>query len=75
MDYAAQYNAARAEIGKWLEDGSLKRQFHIVEGLDKCPETLPLLFTGGNKGKLYVIFVYGFCSLVTDHLSLRPQSR
>lgn len=30
------------------------RKFHIVEGLEKAPEALPLLFTGGNTGKLFV---------------------
>jgi hypothetical protein len=30
------------------------RKFHIVRGLEKAPEALPLLFTGGNTGKLFV---------------------
>lgn len=29
---------------------------HIVEGLDKAPEALPMLYTGGNTGKLLVHF-------------------
>lgn len=37
-----------------IQEGSLKRQFHVVEGIEKCPEALSLLFSGGNTGKLYV---------------------
>lgn len=54
LDYAKQFAEARQELAKMLRDGSLKRQFHIVEGVEKCPEALPLLFSGGNMGKLCV---------------------
>lgn len=54
LDYAKQYDTARKVIGDWITEGSLKRQFHVVEGIDKCPEALPLLFNGGNIGKLCV---------------------
>lgn len=54
FDYVKQYPTAIEEISKWIADGTLKRKFHIVEGLTKAPEALPLLFTGGNTGKLYV---------------------
>jgi NADPH-dependent curcumin reductase CurA len=52
FDYASQYPAAVKEIAAALADGSIKRKFHIVEGLEKAPEALPMLFTGGNTGKL-----------------------
>lgn len=52
LDYVSQFAAARQELGKLIKDGSLKRQFHIVEGIEQCPRALPLLFSGGNKGKL-----------------------
>ena len=58
LDYASQFRAARQELSKMLQEGSLKRQFHVVEGIDKCPEALPLLFSGGNTGKLYVMTAY-----------------
>jgi len=54
LDYASQYNAARAEIIEWLKDNSLRRQFHIIEGIENCPNALPMLYTGGNTGKLVV---------------------
>jgi NADPH-dependent curcumin reductase CurA len=37
-----------------LADGSIKRKFHVVEGFRKAPIVLPMLFTEGNTGKLYV---------------------
>ena len=38
---------------------------HIVEGLDKAPEALPMLYTGGNMGKLLVHFEARDSSLLT----------
>lgn len=52
FDYASQYPTAVKEIAAGLADGSIKRKFHIVEGLEKAPEALPMLFAGGNTGKL-----------------------
>ena len=57
FDYAKQYSEARKEIGAWLKDGSCKRRFHVVKGLQNAPEALNLLFSGGNTGKLYVFLV------------------
>jgi len=37
---------------QWIQEGKLKVKYHIVEGLEKAPETLPLLYNGGNTGKL-----------------------
>ncbi|KAI0661771.1 alcohol dehydrogenase [Cubamyces menziesii] len=54
FDYAARYPEAQRELASWLQDGSLKRRFHIVKGLDKAPDALNLLFNGGNTGKLVV---------------------
>ncbi|TFK92657.1 alcohol dehydrogenase [Polyporus arcularius HHB13444] len=54
FDYAKQYSEARQEIAAWLKDGSFKRRFHVVKGLQNAPEALNLLFSGGNTGKLIV---------------------
>ncbi|KAI0766733.1 hypothetical protein BC629DRAFT_1537393 [Irpex lacteus] len=40
MDYKAQYPIARADIGKWIQEDA--------------SSALPLLFSGGNTGKLVV---------------------
>jgi NADPH-dependent curcumin reductase CurA len=43
-------------MARWISEGKIKRKFHIVEGLEKCPEHLNILYTGGNTGKLWVSF-------------------
>jgi len=54
FDYAPQYPAALADLGKWLAEGKLKRKFHVIEGIENAPAALPLLYSGGNTGKLVV---------------------
>lgn len=54
FDYQDRYPEAIREISKGLADGSIKRRFHVVEGLEKAPMALPMLFTGANNGKLVV---------------------
>ncbi|TFK28116.1 alcohol dehydrogenase [Coprinopsis marcescibilis] len=55
MDYEHQYPEALDELRKGLVSGTLKRKFHIVEGgIEQAPKALPMLFTGGNTGKLVV---------------------
>ncbi|KAJ7593099.1 hypothetical protein C8J56DRAFT_1045535 [Mycena floridula] len=54
FDYEDRYPEAIEVISKGLSDGSIKRKFHVVEGLEKAPASLPMLFTGGNTGKLVV---------------------
>ncbi|KAF8508529.1 hypothetical protein BU17DRAFT_56720 [Hysterangium stoloniferum] len=53
FDYADRYDSAIQEMARWIDEGKLKRKFHIVEGLEKCPEYMNILFSGGNTGKLY----------------------
>jgi hypothetical protein len=53
-DYTARFPEALREIGKWISEGRIIRKYHVVEGLESAPESLPLLFTGGNTGKLVV---------------------
>ncbi|HTQ69636.1 MAG TPA: NADP-dependent oxidoreductase [Solirubrobacteraceae bacterium] len=54
LDYFDRLPAAQAEMAGWLSEGKLKSAEHIVEGLDRAPEALNLLFTGGNVGKVIV---------------------
>lgn len=54
FDYADRYVEAFTNLTKWISEGRIVRKFHIVEGLEKAPEALPLLFSGGNTGKLVV---------------------
>lgn len=54
MDYTSEYPAAMEELAKGLSSGAIKRKFHIVEGgIEQAPVALPMLFSGGNTGKLY----------------------
>ncbi|EMD34036.1 hypothetical protein CERSUDRAFT_117546 [Gelatoporia subvermispora B] len=54
FDYEKQYPEALRELASWLKAGSLKRRFHVIEGLENAPAALPMLFSGGNIGKLVV---------------------
>lgn len=46
--------AAQADIAKWMAEGQIKASVHIVDGLERAPEALDVLFTGANKGKVIV---------------------
>jgi NADPH-dependent curcumin reductase CurA len=52
FDYADRYHLALAEIGKWMMEGTFKAREDVVEGLEKFPEALLMLFEGKNFGKL-----------------------
>jgi len=52
LDYFPRADEARAALAQWRKEGKLKTREHIVEGLSKFPETLLMLFTGQNQGKL-----------------------
>lgn len=52
--FKESYAQATAELAGWLADGSLVSPEDIMEGLDKFPEALEFMFSGGNVGKLMV---------------------
>jgi NADPH-dependent curcumin reductase CurA len=54
LDYFDRLAGAQAELAGWLGEGKLKSAEHIVEGLERAPDALNLLFTGGNTGKVIV---------------------
>jgi len=54
LDYAARYMEAATQLGKWKMFGKLKDRETLVEGLEKAPDAINMLFTGGNIGKLIV---------------------
>jgi len=49
-----RYMEAATQLGKWKMFGKLKDRETIVEGLEKAPDAINMLFTGGNIGKLIV---------------------
>ena len=54
LDFIARFPEAQTEMAGWLASGQIKSAEHIVEGLERAPEALNLLFTGGNTGKVIV---------------------
>jgi hypothetical protein len=53
-DYMDRAKEAITQLGKWKMFGKLKDRETIVEGLEKAPDAINMLFTGGNIGKLIV---------------------
>jgi NADPH-dependent curcumin reductase len=54
LDYASRFMEGATQLGQWKMFGKLKDRETIVEGLEKAPEAINMLFTGGNIGKLIV---------------------
>ncbi|MBC7502150.1 MAG: NADP-dependent oxidoreductase [Herminiimonas sp.] len=52
FDYADRYQVGVAEMSKWMKEGTFNTREDIVEGLEKFPEALLMLFEGKNFGKL-----------------------
>jgi NADPH-dependent curcumin reductase CurA len=52
FDYAERYGEAVKQISQWMKEGKFISKEDIVPGIDKFPETMNKLFSGGNFGKL-----------------------
>lgn len=52
FDYVAEWPKAVEEMSEWLSSGQMKAKEHTVKGLEKFPDTLMMLYTGENFGKL-----------------------
>jgi NADPH-dependent curcumin reductase len=52
LDYAPRFMEAATQLGQWKMFGKIKDRETIVEGLEKAPDAINMLFTGGNIGKL-----------------------
>jgi NADPH-dependent curcumin reductase CurA len=52
FDYAPRYPEGVAALAKWLKEGSFKSREDVVDGLERFPEALLMLFEGKNFGKL-----------------------
>jgi NADPH-dependent curcumin reductase CurA len=52
FDYADRYHLGAAQIAKWMQEGTFRSREDIVDGLEKFPQTLNMLFEGKNFGKL-----------------------
>jgi NADPH-dependent curcumin reductase CurA len=54
LDYASRFAEAQMELAGLVLAGALQHQEHVLAGLERAPEALNLLFTGGNHGKMLV---------------------
>ena len=54
FNYHDRYDEARTWLAARLRDGSLKQRLHVLEGLERAPVGLGMLFRGENTGKLVV---------------------
>jgi len=52
--FAAQFDSARSELLQWLNSGQLRLVEHVEHGIERFPDALAMLFTGGHMGKLLV---------------------
>ncbi|MGW4094971.1 NADP-dependent oxidoreductase [Nocardia sp. NPDC004750] len=53
FDYADRYGEAVAQIAQWLAEGKIESREHVIEGgVARFGETLNMLFSGANHGKL-----------------------
>ncbi len=54
MDYWGKLAEISAEIATWMEEGKIRADETILEGLDQAWRSVNMLFTGENIGKLMV---------------------
>jgi NADPH-dependent curcumin reductase len=54
LDYASRFPEAQMELAGLVLSAALQHQEHVLAGLERAPEALNLLFTGGNHGKMLV---------------------
>ena len=52
--HAAQFPAMESDLAGWVQDGQLTMPEHVVEGIDRFPEAIVMLMSGGHRGKLLV---------------------
>lgn len=54
IDFKDRYIEGSMQLAQWLMEGKLKARETVIDGLENAPETLNMLFDGGNMGKLIV---------------------
>jgi NADPH-dependent curcumin reductase CurA len=52
--FPEQIPVAAAELAGWLADGTIVMAEHVLDGIDRYPDALEFMFSGGNIGKLLV---------------------
>jgi NADPH-dependent curcumin reductase CurA len=54
LDYFGRFPEAISQLGQWVAEGKVKDRHTVVEGLERAPEAVNMLFDGDNVGKLIV---------------------
>jgi NADPH-dependent curcumin reductase CurA len=54
IDFLPHSQQAAMQLAQWAMEGKLKDEHTIVEGLEKAPDAVNMLFDGDNMGKLMV---------------------
>ena len=54
FDWADKYDRARADLGKWVQEGKLNYREDFLDGLDEAPGAIARLYASQNSGKLMV---------------------
>lgn len=54
LDYFTRLGEFAGDMTKWVAEGRVKYDVHVVKGIENAMSALDLLFTGGNTGKLLV---------------------
>jgi NADPH-dependent curcumin reductase CurA len=52
--FADRIPAAMEELAAWVTEGSISLNETVLDGIERFPEALEVMFTGGNLGKLLV---------------------
>lgn len=53
-DYKTRMDECVKALSQWIKEGKLKYDETVVQGFEKLPEALNMLFHGKNTGKLVV---------------------
>ena len=54
FDHAERFPHAISDLAAWAAEGTIKAEIDVVDGLERAPDALSRLFTGGNRGKQLV---------------------
>ena len=54
LDYVDRFVEAVLQLATWVAEGKIAWRDTVVEGLERAPEALNMLFRGENRGKLLV---------------------
>jgi NADPH-dependent curcumin reductase CurA len=54
LDHFGRAHEIVPRLARWMSEGKLKAQETVVEGFERLPIAINMLFDGGNTGKLVV---------------------